>query len=123
MLYFVKPQLIYFYNCTNQPPAYYDYLLLILPYQVSNCLPDKGVLKVDNHNMREVDLYNYRNKLAVVSQNTTLISGSIRKNITYGSGQIDNNTLQNVIKKVALDNFINDLPKGLDTIINENDLY
>ncbi|MGP3780671.1 ABC transporter ATP-binding protein [Bacillus sp. 4A_MP3] len=84
------------------------------------CLPDKGVLKVDNHNMREVDLYNYRNKLAVVSQNTTLISGSIRKNITYGSGQIDNNTLQNVIKKVALDNFINDLPKGLDTIINEN---
>lgn len=60
--------------------------------------------------------------LGHVPQNIYLIDSSIKENIAFGiqSKEIDSIKLNKCIKLSRLDNFINDLEHGSDTIIGEN---
>ncbi len=84
--------------------------------------PSTGKILLDGHNMQEIDLRTYRRHLAVVPQNTLLFSGSIRENILYGieRSDISDNYLNKIIEMAKLDEVINNLPDGLDTLIGEH---
>ena len=57
-----------------------------------------------------------------VPQGNYLFSGSIRENITLLSPNADNSQIQQALKISCADNFINKLPNGLETQIQEKGL-
>jgi ATP-binding cassette subfamily B protein len=82
--------------------------------------PTNGEVYVDNYAMSEIDLRTYRSHIAVVPQQSILFTGTIRENITYGSEDISDERLWEVIKAASLDEFISSLPDGVDTQITEH---
>lgn len=78
-----------------------------------------GSIVVDGIDINKIDLRSYREKIAVVPQNTMLFSGSIKDNITYGLSNVSEEKLQKVIEYANLENVIKRMPKGIDTIIKE----
>ena len=80
----------------------------------------KGEVLIDGHNMKDIDLRSYRKYLAVVPQTSILFSGTIRDNITYGVDNVDEATLDEIVKAANLTDLINSLPDGLDTMVGEH---
>ncbi len=82
--------------------------------------PNEGRLLVDGVPYDDLQMQTYRQKLAVVPQNTILFSGSIRDNITYGVSSVSEERLYEVIEMANLQDVIADMPNGLDTLIGEH---
>lgn len=81
---------------------------------------NSGEVLIDGHNMKDIDLRSYRKHLAVVPQTSILFSGTIRDNITYGVDNVDEATLDEIVKAANLIDLINSLPDGLDTMVGEH---
>lgn len=81
---------------------------------------NSGEVLIDGHNMKDIDLRSYRKHLAVVPQTSILFSGTIRDNITYGVDNVDEATLDEIVKAADLTDLINSLPDGLDTMVGEH---
>lgn len=81
---------------------------------------NSGKVLIDGHNMKDIDLRSYRKYLAVVPQTSILFSGTIRDNITYGVDNVDEATLDEIVKAANLTDLINSLPDGLDTMVGEH---
>ena len=82
--------------------------------------PNKGQVLIDGKPLSEYDLSKYRHNISVVPQNSILFSGTIRENITYGLEKYSEEDLKKAVETANLDEFVNDLPNGLDTIIGEH---
>lgn len=81
--------------------------------------PNSGVITVDNEDINNYNLTNYRNNLAIVPQEVILFGGTIRENISYGKPGASENE---IIEAAHLSNsweFINSFPEGLDTIVGD----
>jgi HlyD family secretion protein len=82
--------------------------------------PNAGKLKVDG-----IDIYENRrawqNLLGYVPQNIFLADASIRENIAFGLPDelINNQKIQDAVRLSMLDDFINSLPDGINTIVGE----
>lgn len=81
---------------------------------------NSGEVLIDGHNMKDIDHRSYRKHLAVVPQTSILFSGTIRDNITYGVDNVDEATLDEIVKAANLTDLINSLPDGLDTMVGEH---
>lgn len=81
---------------------------------------NSGEVLIDGHNMKDIDLRSYRKYLAVVPQTSILFSGTIKDNITYGVDNVDEATLDEIVKAANLTDLINSLPDGLDTMVGEH---
>lgn len=77
---------------------------------------------LDYENTNDIDLRTYRRFLAVVPQHVVLFSGSIRENILYGleKDYISDKKLKDVLTMCKLNDVIDQLPEGLETIIGEH---
>jgi subfamily B ATP-binding cassette protein MsbA len=91
-------------------------LISLLPrfYDVTN-----GQILIDGTDIRNYTLESLRDKISVVFQDNFLFSGTIRENILFGKPDATEEEIENVLKLVYLDNFINGLETGLDTEIGE----
>ena len=74
---------------------------------------------IDDEDIKEFSLKSLRKNMALISQETLLFNTTLRKNITYGKENIDEKTLNKIIKKSRLKELINRLPNGLETIIGD----
>lgn len=82
-------------------------------------LPDKGSISLNDKIIN--DVMEWRKAIALVSQNTEFINGSIRNNILYGvSNDIDNDVVMNLADEVGLSNTINRLPNGLEEKVSSS---
>jgi ATP-binding cassette subfamily C protein len=83
-------------------------------------VPIQGKIIIDE----KKDLKNYfLSNAAYVSQNTFLLDGTILENIVLENIdhiKYDQEKIFSILKKVNLDKFINNLEKGINTIIGEN---
>ncbi len=79
-----------------------------------------GKLLIDGHDIEELDLHAYRKHISVVPQSSVLFSGTIRDNITYGSNNISEEKLREVIRMARLEKVIEKLPDGLETSVGEH---
>ena len=87
----------------------------------------KGSIKFDNIDIRDYTLNSIRDKIAVVFQDNFLYSGTIRENILMGkttslekSDDIAGiKDVSDAVHAAYLDEVIEDLPNGLDTVIGE----
>ena len=85
--------------------------------------PQQGVISLDGQDINEIALKDLRNQVALVSQETTLFDDTIGRNIMYGMlDEYDEPRLQAAIKAAHVDEFIQDLPLGLDTLVGEHGL-
>ena len=82
--------------------------------------PNDGVVTIDGHSLREIDLRTYRKHIAVVPQNTILFSGTIRENITYGLPTVSEEKLAEILEAARLTETIAQLPNGLETSVGEH---
>lgn len=83
--------------------------------------PQQGRILLDGKDMTNLDLRTYRRYISVVPQNILLFSGSVRENILYGIDQekISDDWLDYILEVSRINEFISDLPQGLDTRIGE----
>ncbi|MHA1778850.1 MAG: ABC transporter ATP-binding protein, partial [Candidatus Heimdallarchaeaceae archaeon] len=79
----------------------------------------KGSIKIDGIDIREYDLKTLRKQIGLVSQDVFLFSGTVLQNITFGKPNATIEEVQEVIRIVAAQEFIDALPEGLYTCIGE----
>lgn len=82
--------------------------------------PTSGTLLVDGKDITDISLHSYRSHIATVPQTSVLFSGSIRDNITFGLEHCSEERLQEAIRVANLQEMINGLPNGLDTMVGEH---
>lgn len=83
--------------------------------------PQTGRVTLDGHDINDIVLKDLRNQVALVSQDTTLFDDTIGRNIMYGMlDQYDEARLNSAIKAAHVDEFLSDLPLGLDTVVGEH---
>ncbi|MBO5223570.1 MAG: ABC transporter ATP-binding protein [Clostridia bacterium] len=80
----------------------------------------EGEILIDGKPIDSLNLSQYRHHISVVPQNSILFSGSIRENITYGLEKYTEEQLQKVVEMANLNEFVKDLPDGLDTQVGEH---
>lgn len=78
-----------------------------------------GIIKVDDQDIRQLQINSLRQHIGVVSQETFLIDGTIADNISYGTFNASIDQIQNAAKLVEAEDFILNLPQGYNTIIGE----
>lgn len=83
-------------------------------------LPTSGSLSIDGKPIEMLNLTDYRHFISVVPQNSVMFSGTIRDNILYGLHDVSEEKLADVVKKANIEEFLADMPHGLDTDIGEN---
>lgn len=82
--------------------------------------PDSGKIMIDEQNIAEIDLENWRSQIGYVSQNSAIFSGTIRDNLTYGlPGSLSDAELWRGLALAYADKFVKDFPKQMDTEIGE----
>lgn len=83
--------------------------------------PDSGYITIDGKPIREMKRSEVRKLFGMVLQDTWLFSGSILNNLKYGAGKnIPESEVKKAIKTVGVEHFIDSLPKGLETEIDED---
>lgn len=80
---------------------------------------NKGEIKIDGVNIKDIDQKELRKNTGVVLQDVFLFSGDIRYNIDLGNRDITEEQINDAIDNVGLRKFINELPSGLNHKVNE----
>lgn len=78
-----------------------------------------GEITIDGINIKNIDLDNLRDNIAVVFQDNFLFGGTIRENIVLNHKDVTDEQLQKAIEAACLREFIDQLSDGLDTQIGE----
>ena len=73
---------------------------------------------LDNIDVKEIDKNSYLKEISVLNQESYLFNLSIRENFNLVENDIKNQ--EEMCKLTGIDKFIKTLPKGYDTIIDEN---
>lgn len=81
--------------------------------------PDKGVLRIDHYNLREVTQISLRQHIGIVSQEALLFGGTIRENILYGRLDATEAEVIEAAKAANAHDFIMELPDKYETIVGE----
>lgn len=82
----------------------------------------EGSITVDGQDVRHVTQDSLRRALGVVPQDTVLFNDSIRYNIAYGRPGASEAEVREVIRMAHLEDFIAQLPQGLETEVGERGL-
>lgn len=80
--------------------------------------PTKGEILLDNIDVKEIDKNSYLKEISVLNQESYLFNLSIRENFNLVENDIKKQ--EEMCKLTGIDKFIKTLPKGYDTIIDEN---
>ena len=83
--------------------------------------PSNGALYYRGSVVNQDNMLKYRKRIGYVPQHIFLMDDTIASNIAFGFSpdEIDSAQLKRVIQMSQLDPFINDLPKGVKTIVGE----
>lgn len=80
---------------------------------------DSGGIDIDGIDIRDMTLASLRSQIGVVQQDVFLFGGSIRENIAYGRLDASDEQIAEAARRARLDEMIEGLPAGFDTIIGE----
>ena len=83
---------------------------------------DQGRITIDGQDIRDVTQQSLRQAIGVVPQDTVLFNESIGYNIAYGRPGASEEEIQQAVRLAHLDDFIQRLPRGLDTVVGERGL-
>ncbi|MEP6509187.1 MAG: ATP-binding cassette domain-containing protein, partial [Gemmatimonadales bacterium] len=81
--------------------------------------PDSGQIRIDDQDLVDVRLRDYRSQLGVVLQDNFLFDGSVRENIAFARPEATDEEVKEVSRIAHCDEFINGFPQGYETIVGE----
>lgn len=79
--------------------------------------PQAGAVLLGGTATRDIDIANLRHRVAMVTQDVQLFRASIRDNLTFFDRSVSDEKLRDVIHRLELDEWLDSLPAGLDTIL------
>jgi len=82
--------------------------------------PVAGEVRVDGHDIQS-SLRHWQDQIGYVPQAIFLTDDTLRRNVAFGlpNTQIDEAAVQRAIRAAQLEEFVNGLPAGLDTVVGE----
>lgn len=78
-----------------------------------------GAILVDGHDLRDLDLASYRRQVGIVPQTPFLFRGTVRANVRYARPDADDAAVEAAARSVAGGDWLDALPRGLDTEVSE----
>lgn len=78
-----------------------------------------GYIRIDGIPIREMKRENIRSLFCMVLQDTWVFEGTLRENLVYCSPDVPDERLDEICRAVGLSHFVKTLPKGYDTVLNE----
>jgi ATP-binding cassette subfamily B protein len=81
--------------------------------------PDSGVILVDGIDLRELDVLSWRHRIGYVPQDSILFNMSVRDNLKWAEDDATDDDIIHACKLANVDDFIDDLSNGLDTIVGD----
>ena len=88
--------------------------LLMRFYDVKN-----GRITIDGTDIRKMNRSTLRQMFGIVLQDTWLFKGTIKENIAYGKTHVTDEEIFAAAKAARADHFIETLPEGYETVLNE----
>ncbi|MDA9917271.1 ABC transporter ATP-binding protein/permease [Gammaproteobacteria bacterium] len=87
--------------------------------------PDEGKIFVDGISLSPANKESIRNNFSYVPQKVQLIEGTLKENILFGSSEIDLDEakLRETLRLANLDQVIESLPDGLETVLSDTNQY
>jgi ATP-binding cassette, subfamily B, multidrug efflux pump len=80
---------------------------------------DKGSVKIDGVDIKEIDISELRNNVMLVPQDVFLFTGTIKDNIRYGKPDAGEEEVIKASVNACADRFIQKLPDGYETQVGE----
>ncbi|TJZ57267.1 ABC transporter ATP-binding protein [Streptomyces piniterrae] len=81
--------------------------------------PDRGAVRLDGVDLRDLRLSELRESVAVVLQETLVFHGTVRENIAYGRPEATEADIVAAARAADADEFIRLLPEGYDTMVGQ----
>ncbi len=81
--------------------------------------PQKGNIKIDRKNIRDLKIESLRGLISIVSQQTVLFHSTVEENIAYGRKGATAQEIRAAAKKAHAYEFIEKFPNKFDTIIGD----
>ncbi len=79
----------------------------------------EGCVKVGGIDVKDYDLNTLRDNVAMVLQQNTLFSGTIRENLQWGDAKASDEQISHACDIACVSEFIDKMPNGLDTYIEQ----
>ncbi|MBZ9790166.1 peptidase domain-containing ABC transporter [Rhizobium sp. 3T7] len=80
----------------------------------------QGIVRMDGYDSREIDLVHLRTSTGVVLQDNFLFRGTVRENIAAAKPDASIEEIMEVARIAGAEEFIERLPRGFDTMLEEN---
>ena len=80
---------------------------------------DSGVVRLDGHDVRNLQLESLRSRVGIVFDEPFLFSESLADNIAYGCPEATRDEVIAAATAAQIHEFINELPDGYDTVVGE----
>ena len=84
--------------------------------------PQQGDIYIDKQKISDVTLNSLHQNIGVVPQDTVLFNDTILYNLKYGNQNANFDQIQSAAKSACIDDFINSLPDGYNTVVGERGL-
>ena len=78
-----------------------------------------GEIRIDGVPTHEMSREELRDQFCMVLQDTWLFEGTLRENLIYSSENVSEEKMKAACKAVGLHHFVRTLPKGYDTVLND----
>ena len=79
---------------------------------------DKGSIHIDDSNIKDYDIYSFRDKIGFVSQDTFIYNASVKENISFGR-EYTEQEIKEAARMANADEFIRNLPEGYNTLVGD----
>jgi ATP-binding cassette subfamily B protein len=80
--------------------------------------PQKGAVRMDDVDIRDLELESLRDRFGMCMQETTLFGEAIRENLLLGDPEATDEQLWDALRAAAAAGFVEELPDGLDTVLD-----
>jgi ATP-binding cassette subfamily B protein len=78
-----------------------------------------GQITIDGHDLRMLDLHDYRRQLGIVSQTPFLFNGTVADNIRYARPDLTDREIKTMAQRIGHGEWLEALPEGLQTNVGE----
>lgn len=81
--------------------------------------PQIGIISIDGVDIKKLNIQSFRQRIAIVSQDTFLFNATVRENIQYGNQQATEVEIVEAARQAYAEDFIQALPQGFNTILGD----
>lgn len=82
--------------------------------------PDSGEIRANGRRIHDMDVDEWRSKIAIVRQDPFVFNDTLRYNLTIGNREVSQSELERVTRIAKVDEFFDELPDGYETQLGDD---